>query len=73
MYDFYYGTKEDIEKNPEDFLLFCKRMLPRWINGIPDSECLSIFRTLSLLKSPQPIILETGCGASTIALFFTQR
>ena len=69
MYDFYYGEKEKIKKNPEDFLIFCKRLLPRWINGIPDSECLAIYRTLSLLDKTKPVILETGCGASTLAFF----
>lgn len=69
MYDFHFGDKEFIKNNPEDFLIFCKRMMPRWINGIPDSECISIYRTLKSLKTPKPIILETGCGASTLALF----
>jgi len=69
MYDFHFGDKEQIKKNPEDFLIFCKRMLPRWINGIPDSECIAIYRTLSSIKTPNPIILETGCGASTLAFF----
>tara|TARA_B100001123_G_scaffold101813_1_gene117670 strand:+ start:30987 stop:32780 length:1794 start_codon:yes stop_codon:yes gene_type:complete len=69
MYDFYFGNKEQIKKNPKEFLIFCKRMLPRWINGIPDSECIAIFRTLNLVKSSKPILLETGCGASTLALF----
>ena len=53
----------------EDFLIFCKRLLPRWINGIPDSECLAIFRTLDEIDSDQAILLETGCGASTLTLF----
>jgi hypothetical protein len=69
MYDFHFGDKEHIKQNLEDFLIFCKRMLPRWINGIPDSECLAIYRTLAALDKPNPIILETGCGASTLALF----
>ena len=69
MYDFYFGEKELIKQNPEDFLIFCKRLLPRWINGIPDSECISIFRTLRSIGKTRPIILETGCGASTLAMF----
>lgn len=69
MYDFHFGNKEQIKKNPEDFLIFVKRMLPRWINGIPDSECISIFRTLGSMDKTKPIILETGCGASTLAMF----
>jgi len=69
MYDFHFGDEKHIKDNPEDFLIFCKRMLPRWINGIPDSECLAIYRTLSGINTPSPMILETGCGASTLALF----
>jgi len=69
MYDFYFGTKKEIEANPEEFLVFCKRLLPRWINGIPDTECLAIYRSLSAIKSDKPVIIETGCGASTLAFF----
>ena len=69
MYDFHFGDKEEIIKNPEDFLLFCKRMLPRWINGIPDSECIAIYRTLGSITTDKPVLLETGCGASTLAMF----
>jgi hypothetical protein len=69
MYDFYFGTKEEIKSNPEEFLIFCKRLLPRWINGIPDTECLAIYRSLNQIKSDQPIVIETGCGASTLAFF----
>jgi len=69
MYDFYFGNKEEIKSNPEEFLIFCKRLLPRWINGIPDTECLAIYRSLHKIESEQPIIIETGCGASTLAFF----
>lgn len=69
MYDFHYGTKKEILSDIETFLIFCKRLLPRWINGIPDSEFIAIYKSLSLIKSKNPIIVETGCGASTIALF----
>lgn len=70
MYDFCYGTKEEILENPESFIIFVKRLLPRWINGIPDSECLAIYRSLALInKEPGKInLIETGCGASTIAM-----
>jgi len=69
MYDFHYGTKKEIENNQEEFLIFVKRLLPRWINGIPDSECLAIFRVLEQIKSNKPVLIETGCGASTLAMF----
>ena len=69
MYDFYFGTKQEIEDNQEDFLIFTKRLLPRWINGIPDSECLALYRSLDNISEKNPVLLETGCGASTLALF----
>lgn len=69
MYDFHYGSKKKILSNTEDFLIFCKRLLPRWVNGIPDSEFLAIYKSLRFIKSSNPIIVETGCGASTLAFF----
>ena len=50
MYDLYFENKQNIKKNPEEFLIFVKRLLPRWTNGIPDSECIAIFKVLKLLK-----------------------
>jgi len=69
MYDFHFGTKQEIEKNQEEFLIFVKRLLPRWINGIPDSECVAIYKVLKKIKSDRPVLIETGCGASTLAMF----
>ncbi len=72
MYDFYYTNKINIKKNPEKFLIFVKRLLPRWVNGIPDSECIAIFKTLEFLKKKSKKklnLLESGCGASTIAMY----
>jgi hypothetical protein len=72
MYDFYFNTKKEIQKNPENFLLFVKKLLPRWLNGIPDSECLAIFKILNDIRKKKKrnlILTETGCGASTVAIF----
>jgi len=69
MYDFYFGNRKEILNNPEDFLIFCKRLLPRWANGIPDSECIAIFRSLESLRDKKSILIETGSGASSLALF----
>ncbi len=69
MYDFSFGDKKQILDNQEDFLIFCKRLLPRWINGIPDSECLSIYRTLKKNSNSAEVLIETGCGASSLAMF----
>lgn len=69
MYDFYFGKKEKIEKNPLKWLLAIKRMLPRFVNSIPDSEFSALYHVLresKLVKTP--VLIETGCGASTIVL-----
>ncbi len=68
MYDYIFGTKKHIYKNPEEFLLFIKRLLPRHCNSIPDSLAITIFQEVKKIKTTQ-IILETGCGASTLAMF----
>jgi len=71
MYDFYFGTKKDIDKDPQKYLLTIKRMLPRWCNGIPDSEYLALYDVISSLNFPErPIFVETGSGASTIVLSY---
>ena len=72
MYDYNFGIKGDIRKNPEEFLIFAKRMLPRWANGTPDSECVAIFKILKSLrqkKRKKLLLVETGCGASTLTMF----
>jgi hypothetical protein len=68
MYDYIFGTKKHIYKNPEEFLLFVKRLLPKHCNSIPDSLAITIFQEVRKIKK-NDIILETGCGASTIAIF----
>ena len=75
MYDFSYKNSGEIlkgSKESEDFLIFVKRLLPRWANGIPDSECIAIFKVLNSLRKKQKkqlVLLETGSGASTLAMF----
>ena len=75
MYDFSYKNSGKIfkgSKESEDFLIFVKRLLPRWANGIPDSECIAIFKILNSLRKKQKkqlVLLETGSGASTLAMF----
>ena len=68
MFDFHFGNKQEILENNEDFLIFVKRMMPRWINGIPDSECLALYRVLKESNLKNTSLIETGCGASTLAL-----
>lgn len=69
MYDFTFGTRDEIEREPEKFLIFVKRLLPRWANGIPDSECVALFRSLHGLRNKESVLVETGAGASSLALF----
>lgn len=62
MYDYNFDVNENPKKKPEEFLIFVKRLLPRWVNGIPDSESIAIFRILKLLKRKKKkklILIET--------------
>ena len=71
MYDFYLGSKKEIQNDPKRWLLAIKRMLPRWCNSIPDSEFLAILDVLEEYHSKEtPILVETGSGASTIILLY---
>lgn len=77
MYDFILGDINDIEQNPLNWLLSIKRMLPRWINGLPDCEFIALYNTLSDLEkdgtysqNKNSVIIETGCGCSTIVLLY---
>jgi hypothetical protein len=72
MYDFYFGSLEHILENEEEYLLFVKRLLPRWVNSIPDSEYLAIFDILNKinLNDNKPIIAETGSGASSLVMLY---
>lgn len=72
MYDFWLGTPEEIAADEERFLIAVKRMTPRWINSIPDSEFIAVSRLLAeqgrASSEERPlVIVETGVGASTIA------
>lgn len=70
MYDFWYGTDDEIRANEAGYLLFIKRMMPRWTNSIPDSEYLALHDTLQTLDlaGRRPVLVETGVGASTLVL-----
>jgi len=72
MYEFYFGEMEEILENEEKYLLFVKRLLPRWANGIPDSEFLAIYNIVKSIdfNGKKPVFVETGSGASSIVLFY---
>jgi hypothetical protein len=73
MYDFYLGSREEIAKNETKFLIAVKRMMPRWVNSLPDSEFLSIAALLdeqaqAAAKAGRRFVaVETGAGASSLA------
>ena len=70
MYDFYFGSDEEINNNKEKYLLSIKRMMPKWMNSIPDSEFLALSRIADNINKAGAVFVETGAGASTIALLF---
>tara|TARA_B100000886_G_C20396936_1_gene480785 strand:- start:41 stop:835 length:795 start_codon:yes stop_codon:yes gene_type:complete len=57
-----------VKANAKSLLLDIKRLLPKYLNCIPDNSALSI---LEIVKktSKNNCMLETGVGVSTIALF----
>jgi len=72
MYEFYFGTKEEILNNEKKYLLFVKKLLPRWANGIPDSEFLAMYDILNDMhfEGKKPVFVETGSGASSLMLLY---
>lgn len=74
MYDFYFGTRQEVLADESRFLLSIKRMLPKWMNSIPDSEFLALCHLLQRLersRGTRPLVLaEAGAGASSLALAY---
>jgi hypothetical protein len=72
MYDFYFGELDEILANEEKYLLFIKRMMPRWTNGIPDAEYIAIYDILKSIeiKNKKPVLVETGSGASSLTMLY---
>mgnify|MGYP006099488315 CR=1 FL=1 len=70
MYNYIYGTKKQILNAPEDFLIFVKRLLPKYANSLPDSAIPTFYEQIKKLKGNSNSLVETGVGASTIILFF---
>ena len=72
MYDFFLGTREEIERDEHRYLVAIKRMLPRWVNSIPDSEFVAICELLDqegkdAASDRRFVAVETGVGATTLA------
>ena len=50
MYDFIYSDKKNIIKNSEKFILFVKKLLPKYANSLPDSAAITLYREVKKLK-----------------------
>jgi len=75
VYDFYFGSADEIAADETKFLVSIKRMMPRWINSIPDSEFIALARLLdeqgaAATPERELVAVETGTGASSLALAF---
>lgn len=76
MYDFFLGSREDIAANETKFLIAVKRMMPRWVNSLPDTEFLSLVALLDEQARAARdagrrfVAVETGAGASTLAFAY---
>ena len=76
MYDFYFGTREQIASDEGKYLVSVKRMMPRWLNSLPDSEFLALAALLdgqgkaAVEAGRSFVAAETGAGASTLAFAF---
>ena len=54
--------------NPNKLLIEIKKLLPKYLNCIPDNSALSILEVIKKTNRNN-LMLETGVGVSTIALF----
>jgi len=76
MYDFFLGAREEIARNETKFLIAVKRMMPRWVNSVPDSEFLSLATLLNAQgqmavdAGRRFVSVETGVGASSLAFAY---
>lgn len=76
MYDYYLGERADVLRDGQRYLLEVKHLLPKWLNGIPDAAMVAIHALLEeagrrAAAAGRPlIVVETGGGASTIALIY---
>ena len=70
MFDYYFGSKLEISKNTEKYLLSIKRMFPKWMKSIPDSEFIALGRVARMVKNNKSVFVETGSGSSSLILLF---
>jgi hypothetical protein len=77
MYDYYLGDPDGIAKDESRYLVSIKRLLPKWLNGIPDAEFVALHRILedaaarAKKAGRRPVFVETGVGASTLPMVYS--
>jgi hypothetical protein len=76
MFNYHYGSRQEVEEKEVQILLSMKRMLPRWLNGLPDSVFIAIYELLNelgtsaLSEKKKIVLVETGVGVSTLAAVY---
>ena len=50
MFDYIYSDKRNILRNPEKFIIFVKKLLPKYANSLPDSAAITLFREIKKLN-----------------------
>lgn len=76
MYSFELPSFEFDEESEYERLLALKRMLPRWLNSVPDFQFLRLFQLadsalgVNHKGDVDTVLVETGTGASSLALFW---
>ena len=76
MYDFVLGPREEIARDETKFLIAVKRMMPRWVNSIPDTEYLALAALLDAQGRAATeagrkfVAVETGAGATSLLLVY---
>ena len=58
MFDYIYSEKKNIINNPEKFILFVKKLLPKYANSLPDSAAITIFREIKKLKRGLKMVFQ---------------
>ncbi|MEO5334917.1 MAG: hypothetical protein H7839_23130, partial [Magnetococcus sp. YQC-5] len=76
MYEFFLGGRPNNIDEEIKFLVSVKRLLPRWVNSIPDSEFIAIAMIVrdvsenAARRGEKVCLVETGVGASSLILVY---
>ena len=68
MFDFKF-KKPKTKNGYKNLLLNVKKILPKKINSITDGVAIDIFENIINFTDSKKLMIETGVGSSTIAMF----